>query len=188
MPANAKHKIRHLWPLLELIAAVMDTSELHVGTTKASSGARLQIHVIAGKWKWNASIILYWCDNYCLRKVIIHRDNLEELQETASVQYSRLFMGGRISNSGCITRTSALRTIFLNMLERMKVGVTFLCRQCRVTGFNFQTNFFFPDPADMNYCQACCRERGCCESLTLYFCGKGRARNMKSVWTLKKEK
>ncbi len=63
MPANAKHKIRHLWPLLEPIAAAMDTGELHVGTTKAISGARLQIYVIAGKWKWQASIILYWCDN-----------------------------------------------------------------------------------------------------------------------------
>lgn len=49
MPANAKHKIRHLRPLLVLIAAAMDTSKLHVGTTKASIGARLKIHVIAGK-------------------------------------------------------------------------------------------------------------------------------------------
>lgn len=29
--------------------------------------------------------------------------------------------------------------------------------------------FLFPDPADMNYCLACCRERGCCQSLTLTF-------------------
>lgn len=47
MPANAKHKITHLWPLLELIAATMDTRQLRVGTTKATSGARLQIYVIA---------------------------------------------------------------------------------------------------------------------------------------------
>lgn len=47
-------------------------------------------------------------------------------------------------------------------------------RQRRFTGIDSQTHFWFfffssPDPADTKYCQTRCRERGCCESLTLYF-------------------
>ncbi len=70
-----------------------------------------------------------------------------------------------------------------------KVGVTFFSVQT-VQGhcFLLLDNFFSSDPADMNYCKACCSEGGCCESLILYFQGKGRARKTRGLSGLQKKK